>query len=279
MTQTTLDQAATGLLVNLVTFQWLEGFTPATDQEVRGYVAGSSTLDVGAQRFIAIPPLDIRFGKQDGGTGDVPVILKMPPLRPFDNLIRDDGVHAPILCTIEQFDPSGDATSGTVLYQGEVDKVKENPGGNADVLEITLVGPKRRLLAALGIPILRFCPWAFGDKSCCVDLIPIRETGTVTTVSGFDVTVSGLTTTAISRYWHRGSINVRGAELFIREYTTGSTFTLQVAPPPSWVGEAARLTPGCDKTLGTCITRWDKEENFGGSGIKMPGYHPVFAQG
>lgn len=278
MTQTSLDQASNVLLVNLLTFQWLEGFVPATDQEVRGYVAGASTLDVGAERFIGIPTLGIRFGKQDGGSGDVPVILTMEPLRPFDNLIRDDGVHAPILCTIEQTDPLKTDTR-QVLYQGEVDKVKESPGGKQGVIEVTLVGPKRRLLAALGIPILRFCPWAFGDKNCCVDLVPIRETGTVASVSGFDVTVSGLTTTADLRYWHRGSINVRGAELFIREYTTGSTFTLQVAPPPSWVGEAARLTPGCDKTLATCITRWNKEENFGGSGIKMPGYHPVFAQG
>ena len=279
MTQTALDQQSAATLVNLLTFQWLEGFTPATDQEVRGYVAGSSTLDVGTERFIGIPPIDIRFGKQHGGTGDVPVIIKMPPLRPFDNFLRDQGIHAPILCTIEQIDAAGDPVTRSVLYQGEVDNVKENPGGNEDIIEITLVGPKRRLLSALGIPVARTCPWIFGDKSCCIDLVPIRETATVLSISGFTVTLSGLTTTAISRYWHRGSINVAGAEVFIRDYTLGSTITLQVEPPASWVGKAARLTPGCDKTLETCITRWANEENFAGQGIKMPGYHPVFAQG
>jgi hypothetical protein len=43
--------------------------------------------------------------------------------------------------------------------------------------------------------------------------------------------------------------------------------------------ESAIVTPGCDKTVDTCATRWDNETRFGGFGHKMPAYHPLYEEG
>jgi hypothetical protein len=90
-------------------------------------------------------------------------------------------------------------------------------------------------------------------------------------------TITGLGTHS-DKYWHRGYASRDGIDIGIRDWSSGTPtrFIFVREVPADWVGQSVVVTPGCDKTPGVCNARWSNLARFGGAGIAIPPYHPVF---
>ncbi len=171
--------------------------------------------------------------------------------------------------------------AGTLVYRhlrGTVVRAIRNPEGKSKMVRLECLPSKGLLSTAMGIVVQNQCPWIFGQRGCGIDTGPLKESGTIDSIDGKKVTVSGLTTTTTDRYWHRGFVERDGLKIGIREYTTGNEFELIREPPSDWEAQVGIFTPGCDKYIETCRARWDNESNFGGSGYAIPNVHPIIEQ-
>jgi hypothetical protein len=264
-----LDGNAEVSLVTLVTFK--SGASLAT---IARYTTCTNPVVDGAETFSSEPSIEVTMGEQGGGTEDIPVKLRMLIRPPLDTLTSQRS-HSPVQVTIEEADPT-DLTTRRKLWGGVVQLSTRNLNGQTGIVEIEIAG-WRHYLNILSNAWLAdtSCNNVFGDVICGKDLSTIRETATIASIDGNQVTLTGLTTTATAGYWRFGYLAYDGLQVMVREYTTGSTVTLLKTPPASWVGQTVTCTPGCDKRLDTCRNRWDREARFTGFGFKLPAYNPL----
>jgi hypothetical protein len=190
--------------------------------------------------------------------------------------------HSPIYCIVWEVVERVDLGSGIdanllKLFSGKVETVLRNFQGNERTVVFNVKSLKARLNVPLGLVATNQCAWTFGDRGCAVDAVALRETGTLVSISGKDVVISGLSA-QVDKYWHRGFVEIDGLRITIRDWdeAAGTTFKLVRQPPTHWVGQPVVVTPGCDKTIETCRDRWDNEERFGGFGYGIPAYMPIY---
>jgi hypothetical protein len=265
--QTQLDTKSALNYTVLVTFRWGSGVRIA-----RGYTRFSRDIVIGDARWVAEPAMEIEMPKMDGGAQHSQCRITMPMLRPAKEL--GEVYPWPLtLVEIEEVDLSNPTDTRNTVFFGEVRDAVRNPDGQPGLVRITIDDIKKYLDRSLGIVCGTTCSHSFGDKNCCVELDTIREQGTIQSIDGNNLVISGVNTT--TRYWHRGEVVVGGLRIMVRDQDS-SSFTLVKPAPPWWLGQTATLTPGCDKTIETCRTKWDNEEHFGGFGHAIPAYHPIF---
>lgn len=272
MRQSELDTAPARLYATLLTFRW--------EDQIRRYAAfvervTRSTSDWGGLTTVwtAVPAMKIEFSKQHGGVEDAPVTIFMPAdLDPATGLIS--GVpFADVDVLIEEMEPGNDDTLRPIFY-GRVTEATYNPSGMQSTARLKVSGLKTALDVPCGAAITNTCIWLFGDASCQVDVDALKVSATVNAIDGSVVTLSVAGPSA--GYYHRGWIERDGSRIMIREYTTGNDYTLVRPPPSSWNGQTVTLVPGCDKTKEVCENRWSNLERFGGAGLGIPGYNPIF---
>lgn len=109
------------------------------------------------------------------------------------------------------------------------------------------------------------------DSSCNVSQAGLGVAGTVTTASSslnLSFTASGLT--AADGYFSLGMIVFNtganaGTKRSVRVHAAGGVVTLmQPAAGPIAVGDTFTIYPGCDKTLTTCVTKFNNRARFRG---------------
>ena len=229
----------------------------------------------GGQTYLSDPRIGIKLPTESGGVQERPATLALPStVAPADTLIAQT-VHAQVSVLVTELIPGDDTTLAT-LYSGWVNRARRGRRGDKNVASLQLNSIKGLLRSPLGIPAMRTCGWRFGDANCQKVVVPdLQESGTIATLTDDAVTITGLTTTATAGYWFRGYLEVDGERINIRRYDTPNVFYLSRRPPPDWNGAAVVATPGCDKTLSTCIERWDNGEHFTALGFKMPPRHPI----
>lgn len=142
-----------------------------------------------------------------------------------------------------------------------------------------------RLNIPLGITCTPACAWTLGDKTCGVDVAAAEETGTVQSITGKALKLTTGTDAAVvgskpsTTYWQRGFITFESLSIGIRVWASTQvdpyTFQLVHDIPAGWLGEDVTLTPGCDKTPGTCEDLWNNLDRIGCFGIAIPRWHPV----
>ena len=171
-------------------------------------------------------------------------------------------------------DPDGgeiDLKTGTI---GEVRIV-------GDRFIVELRGLTAALQTSIGEVYSASCRASFGDARCKMLLSTYETTGAVTAVnSRLDIAT---TLTQADDYFTYGQIEwLTGANagqvLEIKGFTTA--VVSMVLPPLNdvAVGDTFKITPGCDRTLDTCITRWNNVVNFRGEPY-VPGIEAVIAPG
>lgn len=171
---------------------------------------------------------------------------------------------------------------GATFYVAEV--LWDNPGAGKDVLRFGWLGRVReaggRFVAELLGPTVKLqqpllelyspgCRATLGDARCGVDLGPLTQVGTVTTVydrRAFDA--SGLTLLD-PEYFHFGKVAwTSGANAGLEMEVQGSDGTLVALflpmPFPVEAGDTFDIVPGCNKALGTCRDKFDNVLNFRG---------------
>ena len=108
------------------------------------------------------------------------------------------------------------------------------------------------------------------------DLDLLEESGAVGSITGHEIVITGLQAHS-DGWWNRGFVERDGLQILIREWVSGTTFTLAKIPPADWDGEDLVVTPGCDKTATDCgSAKWKNQNRFGGIGYALPTYNPTF---
>lgn len=249
-------------------------FLVAWHNTVVRYTDWTEDIVSGGQTYTSDPRIGIKLPAESGGVNERPAVLAWPStVAPADTLIAQT-VHAQVSVLVTELIPGDDTTLAT-LYNGWVNRARRGRRGDKNVASLQLNSIKGLLRSPLGIPATRTCGWRFGDGNCQLDATARQENGTIATLTDDAVTITGLTTTATPGYWFRGYLEVDGERINIRRYDTPNVFYLSRRPPADWNGAAVTATPGCDKTLSTCIERWANGEHFAALGFKMPPRHPI----
>ena len=120
------------------------------------------------------------------------------------------------------------------------------------------------------------CRFTFAGAGCSLPggMARLHQTGTVTAINGFRMTIEGVRapTSPPDRYFERGYAELRGSFVLIHAWdpSAPTAFVMNRHPPATWLGQRVTVAPGCDKTIETCRSRWNNEQHFGGFGFSLP---------
>jgi len=241
--------------------------------------------------FTSTPSMEIRLGLLTGTLDDKmhEIILSR---NSFFDRISDGTPHAPVKVIVWEIIDSTAASGPTRImhFRGRLASSVRNYEGNSDRVKLEISTMKLALKTRAGMPANDHCENVFGDdsiesgaagKQCTVDLGPLRTTGTLTAITGKNVTITGVTTPAEptgTRYWHRGHVEYDGTRIQIRDWlhAAATSFDLMNFPPQEWINKTVTLTPGCDHTRAVCSARWSNIANFNGFGILIPSKNPTY---
>lgn len=236
------------------------------------YTTSPVAIDIDDRVYAPLPAMTVDLGKQSGQPKDEPITITLPPVVPFDVMLLG-GPHANVLVLIQEIDIT-DFTTARPIFKGSVVKVLSGKNGRDDVVEVTVNGLRAALDVPLGVPANNTCVWTFGDFSCTKDLSALRVTTLGVAIAGNVLTVAASANAA--PYFERGYVERNGVRIMIRHQIDASNLQLVDVPPASWIGSSVIITPGCNKSLSDCKTKWSNEAQFGGLGIAIPKYHPIY---
>lgn len=253
------------------------------------YCRWDDNLTVESNTFTSMPSLSYDAEAQSGDVEDAKFSITMDAEADPVPALLTPYAHAPVAAVIQEVSP-GDDTSLRNLFKGTFGNVKQNPGGNENIVSIDILGHKKRLgETVVGLPALTTCLNTLGDFRCQKDITADILTGTVQSVrtksdNHIEISLTGSPNMQNAR-WRRGYVNVDGAKVIIRQVLSAGVnpnpvveLYLREFPPDSWVSQSVTLTPGCDGNISTCRTVWNNEEHFMGFGFAMPTRNPVFEQ-
>lgn len=155
-----------------------------------------------------------------------------------------------------------------VLFRGNFGDIEITDRGIAEISVNGLLSKARDLFIEHYSPM---CRTQFGDARCKVDLAPLTQAATVTSISGFTIAISGAAAGAAANYWKLGLIiptsgDGLGDAWEIRAYSPGVVTTYLPALGHIKAGDTCNLIPGCDFTReeATGCNRWNNIINFRG---------------
>lgn len=133
-----------------------------------------------------------------------------------------------------------------------------------------LVGLKRLLNRTVGDVYSRGCRWRLlGDADCTVNLTPLTQSSTVgVVVTSRRRFTSGAT--AADGYFELGSLTFTSglnSGLSFEVGTSLATGEIELLLPTPFdivAGDGFSVSPGCDRTIGTCKDKFNNLANFGG---------------
>jgi uncharacterized phage protein (TIGR02218 family) len=116
------------------------------------------------------------------------------------------------------------------------------------------------------------CRATLGDVKCKVNLGPLNVGITVTALSnnGYSFASASLETQPTNRFAFGRIVWATGANAGLADTIAGNNFGTGVATTtlkprnPIAVGDTGTMSPGCDKQLGTCATKFSNNANFRG---------------
>ena len=225
---------------------------------------------------------------ENEGTFDKRELRITLPLDVFVTRASSSVPHSPIFVIVEELTQglfTGDQASQKILYAGRVVRTIRNYQGQNGKAAFFALPVKSRLDIPMGLPCNHHCAWTLFKGGCGIvessfDEITeiISKDGTEVTITDVAVTTPGSTD---ARYWKRGYAEKDGLRIAIRDYDGDTDITkfYTVRPVPTdWVGGSndIRIVPGCDKTVETCIARYNAEQFFLGLGYAIPAYQPNY---
>lgn len=117
--------------------------------------------------------------------------------------------------------------------------------------------------------IMRTCPHVLYGPKCALNREDYAHGGTITSINGNIVFVTGLTGGLPNDYWSAGVLrhDSTGFRTFVQRYRFfgGHEFTLLQPPPSNWgTTDAVTAYAGCNRKHTTCRDKFDNIPNFGG---------------
>ena len=201
--------------------------------------------------------------------------------------------------------------SRRMLARGFVGRTTARYNGRPDTVAIEAYRLKSQMQSvSLGITTSQRCFWRFGDSRCAYSMANATLTNALVTavtnqemfvtIDGVSTIGSGLSTmNAAYAAFQQGFAEYEGLKVMIREHQklsgsvyiagTGAvvnggiklllTFKPPTHPNYTWVGKRISLVGGCTKNKGACQGKWANSIHFGGFGLLIPTYNPVWEQG
>lgn len=243
---------------------------------IERYARFDKNINVNGFVWKGVPDLEIEFPPMEGSADSKDFLIKAPSrYAPFASLATGEP-HSEINILVAESSASagGGSPSYTELYYGNVISVTRVPEDQGSSIELKVASLKSQLETPLGIVTGTSCPWTFGDRSCLLNIIGLKDIGIAQNSGSRFLVVSDIAITT-EGYWARGYAEWDGLSILIREQPAGNTMILAEACPQDWAGKEITLTPGCKKTITACRT-WNNEEHFAGIGLAMPSYDPRF---
>jgi hypothetical protein len=201
--------------------------------------------------------------------------------------------------------------SRRMLARGFVGRTTARYNGRPDIVAMECYRNKSQMQSvSLGITTSQRCAWRFGDSRCGYPITDATVTNVnVTNISNQEMflTIDGSSTIANGlanmnagfAAFQQGYAEFEGLKILIREhlkqsgsnYVAGNgavvngniklllTFKPPTHPNYTWVGKRITLVGGCTKNKSACQGKWGNQEHFGGFGLLIPTYNPVWEVG
>jgi len=224
------------------------------------------------------PAMDVKVSDNSGSVESqsssesyVEVFLDDDPL--FSNASQSLP-HSEIRVSIKQLLIAPDTDPYEItLFQGKVQSSVRNRAGRAKKVTFYLESDKNELDVPAGMVCNSECIWVFGGNGC--NRARIFDTRTITDIQGSVITLdSDLVIEGLEYQYTSGSVEYDGLGLGIRDLKEDQV-TLRQQPPATWLGQTVTFGSGCDKSVETCRL-WGNEAQFGGLGIAMVDYNPLY---
>lgn len=219
--------------------------------------------------YASTPELDVKLPGYTGVFKEKDCAVALPT-DDFAEMLSSGDPTSPVWASVYEV-ISGDATR--LVFYGRVVKAIRNYQGRRHRTLIEAQNFKGQLDVPIGVIATHQCFHIFGKRGCRVQAQP--EVGTITAIAGNVATITGLSA-HVNNYWHRGYVRYQGIQVSIREWVSGTAFTLVRRPPVSWLNQPVVVFPGCDRTIETCRAIWNNEAQFGGFGYAIVHWNPLF---
>jgi uncharacterized phage protein (TIGR02218 family) len=127
----------------------------------------------------------------------------------------------------------------------------------------------QRMQQSVGNIYTAHCTAELGDKRCKVDVAPLIQSGTITSVAS-RLTIADSNRTEVNDYWKGGVITFLTGNNQYRSFeisasnSSGSITLFLPLSFPGQVGDTYIMKPGCDKSIDTCRVRYNNVVNFRG---------------
>ena len=175
------------------------------------------------------------------------------------------------------------------LFGGYLSLGVRNPAGRDGIVELQVSTPKVLLQGVtLGVPANALCIHNYTNSFCRHTTPRVVQGVTITNIasSGYAITTDdpGGAVSATSSAlpgglgpWDDGYMEREGLRIKIKVWGgAGSTsFTLVDQPPAEWLNKQVTLHGGCNKTTRQCDV-FQRRVAFGGMGINIPAFNPLF---
>jgi len=266
------------LTYQLVLFTWNDA------TESAAYTDWTSEVVLGGVTYLPRPTMEVNIPKNSGDLGDDSLTIDMSLEAGFLTDMSNGLPHAKVEVTVAEIvrptDPAVVSNSYTT-FQGTIVLGTRNVNGRKGNVRLTGKTPKCLMNTAMGLPANIQCGNALGGGRCNVDMSLGQNSffATLTSIDGRTVTVNVTGhTNPDPKYFHRGYFTFAGLRIMIRDWNDLDplTFVLVRQPPASWLNVTVLISSGCDKSIETCRSRYNKEDRFNGIGYAMPGYLPIF---
>lgn len=235
--------------------------------------------------YVSTPSMEVKLPINNGilNNDDSAACQIILPRDDFLQVLGGGLPFAPVHVTVREFIRSttpGARSLALIPFQGRLTNSFLTYQGKPGQVALSALPAKSRLNIPLGVPCDPQCGNTLGDANC--KAIPFSDVGSVDAIDGKILTITGLPLIVEDdRLFHRGFVSKGGLNMLIRDWRLAeqTTFYMAKQAPDSWLGGAVTVVGGCDKSIQTCIARFDNEENFKGLGIAIPPYHPILESG
>ena len=263
--------------VYLLEFSWGDPAAPETPVRLTDWTAD---FPFQGDLFLSDPRIEVKLPVNSGGLEEKALEILVPtdvdPL--FADLARE--AHADVeVSVIELLGADEVSPEPRIVFVGTLTEVDEN---HKDVDGQTLViarSVKSELRTSMGIAANSQCGWNTFGFACGLFEADFEDTGgTVLSITGKTVAVTGLAVASTVTYYNQGWLKKDGLRIKIRDWvdTAPTIFHLVRRPPTAWLSAAVSAVAGDDKLHTTCLTVFNNLDRFMGNGVGIPAWSPTF---
>lgn len=214
-------------------------------------------------------------GMKQGTSNANDFTVTIPSNLPIVVLFRGTPPALSIWLTVRRIHAEDD--EAPIYWRGLIFNVKRNGDARADIIGKPLSATLRR--TGLRLCWTRECPHFLYDEGCKVDPEAFKTLGVIEASAGVTITLSGAPDKP-NQYFRGGYVewdaNADGTveRRMIEDHTADTLTVFGLAEVDA--GTAVRLYPGCNRTPGDCVDKFNNGPNYGGADF-MPGQSPFDA--